>query len=114
MRIGRILAVCISLTTVPAMAGPALAEEDGPSYPLVQQGADLAEMWCNACHVTGTGVTEHGLDAAPPFVTLAPLVTENPEYYRGFLTNPHYPMREISLSRDEILALLSYIQSLDE
>ncbi len=97
-----------------AAGSPGAQADAPPPYPLVQQGTDLAEMWCNACHVTGTGTTEDALDAAPPFETLAPLVAADPERYRAFLMNPHYPMRDISLSREEIDSLLAYIQSLEE
>ena len=99
------------------VASAAQAADELPSsvaYPLAEQGADLAEMWCNACHVTGTGVTEDAMDAAPPFQTMGESFRANPEYYKGFLMNPHDPMREISLSRAEIDALIAYIQSLDE
>jgi mono/diheme cytochrome c family protein len=100
----------------PALAGPSTAESEAPlpgaAYPMAEQGADLAQMWCNACHVTGTGKTESAMDAAPPFSKLSPLVIANPEHYRAFLTRPHGPMKEITLSRDEIEALLTYISSL--
>jgi mono/diheme cytochrome c family protein len=85
------------------------------SYPLVQEGQDLAQLWCNACHVTGSGRTDSGMDAAPSFQGLAPLVAENPDRYRTFLTQPHVDaMRAISLSRREIDALVAYIASKDE
>jgi mono/diheme cytochrome c family protein len=81
---------------------------------LAARGAGLAEMWCNACHVTGTGRTEDGMDASPPFERLAPLVAADPDRYRALLSAPHYPMRDITLSRDEIAALLVYIGSLED
>ena len=90
------------------------SQADEIPYPIIEEGRDLAEIWCNACHVTGTGTTEDAMDAAPPFATLAPLVDGNPEFYKGFLMNPHEPMKEISLSRSEIDALVAYIRSLAE
>ncbi len=92
---------------------------DGPvpgveTYPLVQKGEDLARIWCNACHVTGAATPESGMDAAPPFANLAPMVTANPDHYRTFLTQPHGPMKEISLSREEIEAVMAYISSLSD
>ncbi|MGE0667831.1 MAG: cytochrome c [Sphingomonadales bacterium] len=103
-----------------AIAAPSSAEEarEAPApgvdtYPAAEKGADLARMWCSACHVTGTGEPEQGLDAAPPFASLAPTVTANPDHYRTFLTRPHGSMREITLSRDEIDAVLAYISSLE-
>lgn len=102
------------------LAAPALAEQaaEAPapgvkSYSPAEKGADLARIWCNACHVTGAAEPEQGMDAAPPFAALAPGVQANPDHYRTFLTRPHGPMREITLSRDEIEAVLAYISSLD-
>lgn len=86
---------------------------DTPGYLRIDQGADLAGLWCNACHVVSDQPQETGQDAAPPFAVLAPLVKANPNRYRAFLENPHSPMREIVLSRDEIDALVAYIQSQD-
>ncbi|MFN3232532.1 MAG: c-type cytochrome [Alphaproteobacteria bacterium] len=117
MKKGPLTAIIIGVVaaiTVGSHAQEAAQSDSPPLYPLVQQGADLAEMWCNACHVTGTGVSEHALDSAPPFQTLAAAVADNPEFYRGFLINPHYPMKGIALSRNEIESLLAYIQSLEE
>ena len=93
-------------------AAPTVTAEAPPPYPLVEQGRDLAEMWCNACHVTSTGITEDAMDAAPPFASIAGMVAANPEFYKGFLMNPHEPMRELSLSRAEIDAMVAYISSL--
>ena len=92
----------------------AQAEDGDPSqYMRVDQGADLAGMWCNACHVVSDERQATGKDAAPPFPVLAPLVKADPDRYRVFLKNPHSPMREIALSRDEIEALIAYMQSQD-
>ncbi len=109
--------LCLSLLA--AVGARADEAKDAPvpgveSYPLDQKGADLARMWCSACHVIGTGGNQSAMDAAPPFVSLSPMVVANPQHYRTFLTRPHGPMKEISLSRDEIEAVLAYISSLTE
>ncbi len=102
-----------------ALPAGALAQDnnDAPApgvetYTPAEKGADLTRIWCNACHVTGTGDAESGMDSAPAFVNLTPLVRANPDHYRTFLTKPHGPMREITLSRDEIEAVIAYISSL--
>eukprot|EP00611_Tribonema_gayanum_P000540 TRINITY_DN10388_c0_g1_i1.p1 TRINITY_DN10388_c0_g1~~TRINITY_DN10388_c0_g1_i1.p1 ORF type:complete len:126 (-),score=5.36 TRINITY_DN10388_c0_g1_i1:49-402(-) len=94
-----------------SVSNPSHALSDGQ---LAARGAGLAEMWCNACHVTGTGKTEDGMDASPPFESLASMVAADPERFRALLSAPHYPMRDITLSRDEISALLVYISSLKD
>ncbi|MEN3976702.1 cytochrome c [Emcibacter sp. SYSU 3D8] len=113
-----ILAAVLALASSHALAADSSEAGDPPipgaSYSPAEQGADLAQMWCNACHVTGTSANESAMDAAPPFKMLAPMVTTNPDHYRTFLTRPHGSMKEITLSRDEIEAVLAYISSLDE
>lgn len=116
-RILKMLSWSLCLSLLAAAGAQADEAKDAPapgveSYPLDRKGADLAQMWCSACHVIGTGSNQSAMDAAPPFVTLSPMVAANPQHYRTFLTRPHGPMREITLSRDEIDAVLAYISSL--
>jgi hypothetical protein len=82
-------------------------------YTPLMLGEDISQMWCNACHVTSAAPNETAMDSAPPFSMLAPLVAEDPERYRAFLTSPHVEAMQgiISLSRDEIEGLLAYIKS---
>lgn len=106
--------ILIAAVSLVAFNTAALAEEANPSeYLVVDRGADLAELWCNACHVVSGAPEATGKDAAPPFPSLAPLVKSNADRYRLFLKNPHSQMQEISLSRDEIEALLAFIRSQD-
>ncbi len=110
------LVIAAGLGIASAHAADLTAESEAPlpgaAYSPAEQGADLAQMWCTACHVTSSAPSESGMDSAPPFGKLAPLVAANPDYYRAFLTKPHGPMKEITLSRDEIEAVLAYISSL--
>jgi len=106
-------AALVTLTLASAAAAEEPPAPGVETYSAEEKGADLARLWCGACHVTGASEPERGMDAAPPFATLAPMVHANPEHYRVFLTSPHGPMREINLSRDEIEAVLAYISSLD-
>ena len=111
-----LLVIAAALGLPSALAAEPTAESDAPlpgaDYLPAEKGADLAQMWCTACHVTSSAPSEVGMDSAPPFSKLAPLVTADPDHYRTFLTKPHGPMKEITLSRDEIEALLTYISSL--
>lgn len=116
-RILKTLSWTLCLSLLAAAGAQADDAKDAPApgveaYPLDEKGADLARMWCSACHVTGTSAQESGMDAAPPFATLGPMVVANPDHYRTFLTRPHGPMTEITLSREEIEAVLAYISSL--
>lgn len=87
-----------------AAAMPALAAD-------ARRGAELAQQWCTTCHLVDTRPSERSaVDRAPPFPTIAG--NRSPDYLRGFLANPHFPMPNLDLGRREIDDLVAYIQSL--
>jgi mono/diheme cytochrome c family protein len=74
-------------------------------------GKALAERWCSSCHIVSpeqkTGTTE-----APPFADIAARNADSMDALAAFLADPHPPMPQMSLSRQEITDLLAYIGSL--
>lgn len=71
-----------------------------------QQGRQLAQQWCAGCHATAQG----GADVAPPLQALAR--GRNGQFLFGWLTEPHPPMPQLSLSRREIADLIAYLNGL--
>jgi mono/diheme cytochrome c family protein len=86
-----------------ACAAPAMAQS-------VENGAALAERWCNSCHYTG--VNEPRMhDAGPQFVTLAGKETE---YLLNAIVRPHDFMPEFPrLGYSDLLDLVAFIQSVE-
>lgn len=77
----------------------------------VEQGAKLAKQWCASCHL----VSEEQASAtteAPPFASIAQRSPDELSALAGFLADPHPPMPDLSLTRQEIRDLLAYIASL--
>jgi mono/diheme cytochrome c family protein len=74
-------------------------------------GKQIAERWCSSCHLIGpdqaTAITE-----APPFEGIAERSSEDMDALAGFLADPHPPMPDLSLTRQEIRDLIAYIASL--
>ena len=74
-------------------------------------GKALAEVWCASCHLVSpeqqTTTTE-----APPFETIAQRAPDEIAALAAFLADPHPPMPQLSLTRQEIRDLLAYISSL--
>ena len=72
-------------------------------------GRELARRWCTACHVVDREGT--GTDAGPP---LPSLLAGKPsaEEIEGWLADPHPPMSNLDLSRQEINDIMAYLQSL--
>jgi mono/diheme cytochrome c family protein len=90
--------VCRSVSAQP-MAGDAA------------EGERLAKVWCVSCHLVGPGQTAATTEA-PPFQSIAAGSTDDLGWLRAFLMNPHPPMPQFSLSREEIRDLAAYIASL--
>jgi mono/diheme cytochrome c family protein len=75
------------------------------------EGERLAKVWCVSCHLVGPGQTAATTEA-PPFQSIAEGSTDDFGWLRAFLMNPHPPMPQFSLSREEIRNLAAYIASL--
>ncbi len=101
----RDLGVLAVLFVAMALSVPIAARADAV------HGAQLARQWCASCHLLG---------AAPPGTTVPQgppdLRTEarklSPDQLRTFLTHPHGPMPDLSLTRNEIRDLVDYLQTL--
>lgn len=87
-------------------AGWAMAQEDTEAA--ATRGGALAERWCAHCHVVGE--QGRGTDAVPPLATVA--ARRNPEWLRGFLSEPHGPMPDLNLTTREIEDLTQYLATL--
>lgn len=96
----------LGFSTILAMvlASPALAQGDPAA------GRQLALNWCTACHVVD--VEGHGADAGPALPVLLGDGERTPDEIRGWLADPHPPMPNFSLSRQEIEDIVAYLQSL--
>jgi len=75
-----------------------------------KMGRVLAEHWCMSCHA-GTG-SAAASDSAPPFIALMRRTDRTREGLRTWLTNPHAPMPNLSLTRNEIDDLVAYLFTL--
>ena len=74
-------------------------------------GAVIAKRWCANCHVVSADQTSAKVDV-PTFADIARRQRDD-RALSGFLVDPHPPMPNLSLSRQEIDDVVSYIRSLD-
>lgn len=74
-------------------------------------GETLAKTWCASCHLVGPDQTSTTTEA-PPFATIAKRSPDEIAALALFLADPHPPMPQMSLTRQEINNLLAYIASL--
>jgi mono/diheme cytochrome c family protein len=86
-----------------ALTAPAVADD-------VQNGAQLAQIWCASCHVI-PGAAGPALQGPPSFRAIAQS-GKTRDQLMVFLEHPHGAMPQLTLSRAEIADLLAYIASL--
>jgi mono/diheme cytochrome c family protein len=98
---------------ITASAATAAENASSPNSALTRRGAALAELWCNACHITGAGQSEDPMTQSPSFSGLSARAAGDEALFRRTLSRPHYPMRAITLSPGEIDAIFAYIRSLE-
>lgn len=72
-------------------------------------GKRLVDQWCVACHVPEQRARSS--DSAPPFTVLAAR-GRDPGWLRAWLADPHPPMPNPSLTRQEIEDIVAYLGTL--
>ncbi len=75
-------------------------------------GRALARQWCSSCHVVEPG--GRGSDAAPPFADIARRHSGDRSWIRAWLTDPHPPMKGITLSRRQIDDIIAYLDTMPQ
>jgi mono/diheme cytochrome c family protein len=96
-----VLLVASAALLLPAGAGAAGDPESG---------RELADRWCATCHAVGRPQT--ATDAAPAFATIAQHGRAEPGRLRAWLAEPHPPMPNPGLSRQQIEDVIAYLQRL--
>ena len=97
--------VCLVL-----MAAPLYASADDATKGNAAHGKIIAKRWCSACHSVASDQARANSDA-PPFASIAR--KKQASELKGFLTDPHPKMPNMSLSRSEIADIVAYIKTLD-
>ena len=77
----------------------------------VARGAVIAKRWCVNCHVVAPDQTSGKVDV-PTFADIARRRTDD-RALSSFLVEPHPPMPNLNLTRQEIDDVVAYIRGLD-
>ncbi|WP_439574028.1 c-type cytochrome [Phreatobacter sp.] len=99
--------VAFALATLLAPATVTFAQP----RPDAAAGRAIAERWCAACHLVGQD-QRSATAAVASFAEIARRHAGSPAVLEGFLADPHPPMPDLSLTRQEIRDLVAYIGSL--
>ncbi len=101
MRIATLVILAVSLGCAPA-AYAAAGNADA--------GRLLVTRSCSSCHAVDAALT--ATDGAPPLSAVAKTNKERPAWIRVWLMDPHSPMPQIMLSRQQIDDIIAYLSSL--
>lgn len=104
----RLLIASLPLVVVTLAVASNAVAQDGRAA----QGRDVAEAWCQNCHVIGTGDQPAALADAPSFQSLAERGDITAETLAFALLTPHPVMPSFPVTKAEIRALADYIASL--
>jgi mono/diheme cytochrome c family protein len=88
-----------------ALDAAAAAAEGDPA-----RGLALARSWCASCHQVEAGGP--ATDTAPSFRAVANDPAKTEGGLRAWLADPHSPMPNLNLSRQEIDDIIAYLASL--
>ena len=99
------ITMLLALTVVISHVGVAHAASGN-----AEAGRQLVMRSCSSCHATDSAKTAS--DNAPPFAAVAKTNKERPAWIRGWLMQPHPPMPNISLSRQQIDDIVAYLGTL--
>ena len=95
-----------SLILVALMVSPMQAFAAGSA----QNGKLIAERWCASCHLVSPEQTQASADA-PSFDSIAKGSKHKLDWLLAFLTDPHPPMPDLSLTRQEMSDLVAYFEA---
>lgn len=73
-------------------------------------GRQLTQNWCTTCHVVDK--EGHGTDVGPALPALLGDGRRTSDEIRGWLVDPHPPMPNFDLTRQEIEDIVAYLESL--
>jgi len=74
------------------------------------EGREVAERWCASCHAIAPGQASN--EQAPSFESIIQDRDRSDEWISTWLSTPHDVMPDLTLTRDEIAALVAYFDSL--
>lgn len=106
--------VTLLMVLVLGMSGAGRAGNNEAKIIRIELGHELARLWCRQCHVISPEDQARAQSAAPPFAEVANRPGNSLDAIKNFLADPHPPMPNLSLTRDESLNLATYILSLKQ
>jgi cytochrome c len=108
----RLSAIAVfAVVTVGSAARVAIGTEV-PAMPSPEKGYALAQKFCTNCHVIDNTSNTTVPAGIPAFRGIANKPGQTGQNIMNVLIHPHAPMPDIHLSRDEIVNIIAYLETL--
>ena len=106
--LGAAAVILLVFVTVASAQNPRIAIASGdPAY-----GRMVAVTWCSACHLVGAEQGGAVNADVPSFASIAQRLPSDTDVLAAFIAEPHPPMPNLSMSRQDIRDVLAYIATL--
>lgn len=108
---GRRLLMAFVVILLGLSAPTALGVEEGPK-PSPDHGYALAQRFCNGCHLIGDNADAAVPAGVPTFRGIANKPGQTGQHIIDKLIKPHPPMPDIQLTREELMHIVAYLETL--
>ncbi len=105
-----VVALLVGFAAVVAACPQARAQQAGPTS--AERGRDLAQRLCSSCHLTPGSPVSSVPASVPPLHWIANKPGQTGDAIVLVLIKPHAPMPDLSLTRQEIGDVLSFLETL--
>ena len=102
----------VVLVAALALASNAMGQTASTTAERIQNGLERSKLWCAHCHVVEPGSETAAQSDVPTFQSIAERPGQTVEKSENGILQPHPPMPDLQLSREEIRDLALYIMSL--
>jgi hypothetical protein len=98
------------LISMATLAAPLVLPGQALAAASAETGMQVAERRCSSCHATSPEQGEASADV-PSFMSIAERSQNDLEWLEAFLADPHPPMPDMSLTRQEIQDLIAHFDT---
>ena len=113
-RSGGLCAAAIAGVLIAAPGSPAVGQQTVPGRPDAANGLRLSQLLCSSCHIVGKNQQEPVPADVPSFFEIANLPDRTEETLVNYILVPHPKMPNVSLTRDELTDIVTYILTLKD
>jgi mono/diheme cytochrome c family protein len=112
MRGARVFVLPLLILSMGAAFAASPAQQNTFRGGVAANGRAIAMTWCSACHLVGPAAGAAVRADVPTFSSIAQRLDMDADVLAAFIANPHPPMPNLGLSRQDIRDLLAYIATL--